>query len=233
MLEIRDLSCVYGQMRAVEQISLKVEAGQVVALLGPNGAGKSSTIQCLAGHVEQASGSIEFKGKDISHVPPSGRVTLGMAVAPEGRRLFSDLTVQENLIMGGYCRPKARETENMQRVLDLFPRLRERLHSPARLLSGGEQQMATIGRALMSEPSLIMIDELSLGLMPKIVDACYEAIARLRKDGIAILVVEQNTALALDVADFVYVLQSGKMVWRGAPDTHNKDEIFKAYIGAR
>lgn len=232
MLEIQDLSCVYGQMRAIENVSMKVEAGQVVALLGPNGAGKSSTIQCLAGHVEQRGGSIRFKGEEISNLPPTKRVALGIAVAPEGRRLFPDLTVRENLIVGGYCRPKVRQADNMDRVLELFPRLRERLNSQARFLSGGEQQMATIGRALMSEPSLIMIDELSLGLMPKMVDACYEAIAQLRDKGLAILIVEQNTARALEVSDMVYVLQSGNLVWHGAPESGDMEAVNKAYLGA-
>lgn len=231
MLEIQNLSCTYGEMRAVQAVSLEVQAGQVVALLGPNGAGKSSTIQCVAGHVEQRFGSIRFKGEDISHLPPTMRVALGVAVAPEGRRLFPDLTVLENLVIGGYCRPKSREAGNMQRVLDLFPRLKERLYSPAKLLSGGEQQMTSIGRAMMSEPSLMMIDELSLGLMPKMVDVCYEAIDQLRNQGFSILIVEQNTTRALDVSDYVYVLQSGNIVWQGVPELEKRHAIFNAYLG--
>lgn len=231
MLEVQNMSCAYGQMRAVQDISLSVNAGQVVALLGPNGAGKSSTIQCLAGHVEQTSGRITFGGEDISRMPPAKRVALGIAVAPEGRRLFPDLTVKENLVIGGYCRPKGREAQNMAKVLELFPRLAERMHSKARVLSGGEQQMATIGRALMSEPSLLMIDELSLGLMPKMIDACYEAVARLRASGIAILIVEQDTSRALQMSDMAYVLRSGRVVWNG----QSKDaagEVAKAYLGS-
>lgn len=231
MLELRNLTCAYGKMRAVEDVSIKVEAGKVVALLGPNGAGKTSLIQCIAGHVDRVEGSIRFQDNDISQMPPDRRVRRGIAVAPEGRRLFPDLTVRENLAIGGYCRPRSREAANMERVLDLFPRLRERLHAQTRLLSGGEQQMAAIGRALMSEPSMIMIDEVSLGLMPKMVDVCYEAIAQLRRNGLAILIVEQNTDRALATADYAYVLQSGNLVWEGVPQDGDKDALLAAYVG--
>lgn len=231
MLEVRDLSCGYGQIRAVENISFDVNAGSVLALVGPNGAGKSSTIQCLAGHVDQLSGVIRFQGEDISRLSPMKRVASGIAIVPEGRRLFSDMTVRENLIIGGYCRPRSREAQNLEKILHLFPRLSERLHSKARVLSGGEQQMASIGRALMSEPSLLMIDELSLGLMPKMVDVCYDALAELRSSGLALLIVEQNTARALDASNYVCVFQSGVIVWQG-DSRSEQSNIVASYLGS-
>ena len=173
MLRIENLTARYGKIEAVSGISLDVGEAQIVALVGANGAGKSSTIQSIAGHVQQTEGRIWFLGEDITALSPQQRVRKGIAVAPEGRRLFRDLTVRENLLMGGFCRPREREATNLQRVLDLFPRLTERFHSRAEDLSGGEQQMVTIGRAMMSEPRLLLIDELSLGLMPKNVDLCY------------------------------------------------------------
>src|SRR4051812_28440046 len=233
MLQLRDLACRYGQIEAVSGLTLTVGAGEVVALIGPNGAGKSSTLQCIAGHVERAAGTILFGELDIGALPPQMRVTRGIAVAPEGRRLFGDLTVRENLVVGGYSRPKAREAANLAMVLDLFPRLQERLQAKAATLSGGEQQMATIGRALMAEPKLLMIDELSLGLMPRNVDACYAAIERLKSDGLSILLVEQDTARALAVADRVYVLQAGALAWTGSAAEARADPgLIDAFLGS-
>jgi len=233
MLRIENLTCRYGKIEAVSGISLEVGEAQIVALVGANGAGKSSTIQSIAGHVQQTAGRIWLSGEDITALSPQQRVRKGIAVAPEGRRLFRDLTVRENLMMGGFCRPRERETMNLQRVLDLFPRLAERFHSRAENLSGGEQQMVTIGRAMMSEPRLLLIDELSLGLMPKNVDLCYAAIERLRQQGLSILVVEQNTTKALQVADQAYVLNSGRLIWGGkAVDARNDPSVVQAYIGS-
>ncbi len=232
MLRIENLSCRYGKIEAVNGLDLDVGDAQIVALLGANGAGKSSTLQCIAGHVQRAEGSIRFLGEDISALSPPQRVRRGIAIAPEGRRLFRDLTVRENLVMGGFCRPRLREKENLDRVLDLFPRLAERIQSRAEHLSGGEQQMVTIGRAMMSEPKLLLIDELSLGLMPKNVDLCYDAIRRLREQGLSILLVEQNTSKALAVADTACVLNSGRPIWRGAAQAARNDpSIVQAYIG--
>ncbi|MBN8992143.1 MAG: ABC transporter ATP-binding protein [Rhizobiales bacterium] len=233
MLHVENLVCRYGKIEAVSGISLDVGEGQIVALVGANGAGKSSTIQSIAGHVLGAEGRITLAGEDITALPPRERVRKGVAIAPEGRRLFRDLTVHENLSMGGFCRPREREAANLKRVLDLFPRLAERIHSRAENLSGGEQQMVTIGRAMMSEPRLLLIDELSLGLMPKNVDLCYEAILRLKREGLSILVVEQNTTKALQVADHAYVLSSGRLIWKGtAAEARDDPSVIQAYIGS-
>lgn len=233
MLEVRNLTCGYGAMTVVRDLSLKVANGEVVALLGANGAGKSSTLQCIAGHVAARGGSVVFDGRDISRMSPGQRVALGIAIAPEGRRLFTDLTVKENLSVGGYSRSKSREAANMESVLDLFPRLKERLRSKARLLSGGEQQMVAIGRALMAEPKFLMIDEVSLGLMPKNVSICYEAIDKLKQRGFSILLVEQNVKRALETADQAYVMESGAVVWSGSAEAALSDAtLAELYFGA-
>ena len=232
MLRVEELCCGYGKIEAVSDFSMEVTKDQIVALVGANGAGKSSTIQCIAGHVASSSGRILWDGEDISGLSPQQRVKRGIAVAPEGRRLFRDLTVRENLVIGGYCRPRTRESQNFERVMDIFPRLSERINSRAEHLSGGEQQMVTIGRAMMAEPRLLMIDEVSLGLMPKNVDICYEAISRLRSEGISVLLVEQNTVKALETADSVYVLESGRQVWQGSAEAARNDRsIVEAYLG--
>ncbi len=232
MLRLEDLSCGYGKIEAVSRLSLDVGKESIVALIGANGAGKSSTIQCIAGHVQRTEGRILLDGEDISALPPQQRVRRGIAVAPEGRRLFRDLSVRENLLMGGFCRPREREKRNLARVMDIFPRLAERINSRAEHLSGGEQQMVTIGRAMMSEPRILMIDEVSLGLMPKNVDICYDAILRLRSEGLSILLVEQNTVKALNTADTVFVLESGRLVWEGAAAAAKTDaSIVDAYMG--
>lgn len=215
MLEIERLSCGYGAAVVVHELSIAVQPGEVVALIGPNGAGKTSTLQCIAGHVKAKAGRVRFGGKDITALPPQSRVREGIALSPEGRKLFGDMTVRENLIVGGYSRPGDRTATNTRRVLDLFPRLEERFESLGRTLSGGEQQMVAIGRALMAEPQLLIIDELSLGLMPKNVDICYAALRKLKQDGMAVLLVEQNLAKALEFSDRVYVLDSGSLAWAG------------------
>jgi branched-chain amino acid transport system ATP-binding protein len=233
MLEVTNLSCGYGQVVAVKALTFAVPRGGVVALLGPNGAGKSSTLQCIAGHVRMRSGSIVFEGEDIGRLAPEERVRRGIAVAPEGRRLFPDLSVRENLTVGGYSRPRAREAANLERVLALFPRLAERLHSKARMLSGGEQQMATIGRALMAEPRCLLIDEVSLGLMPKNINICYAAIEELKREGHSILLVEQNAKRALETADRAYVMESGLLVWQGAAEEARSDpKLADLYLGS-
>lgn len=216
MLAIEGLTCGYGAATVVHGLDLAVAPGEVVALIGPNGAGKTSTLQCIAGHVRQQSGRIHLFGKDIALLPPQRRVREGIAIAPEGRRLFGELTVRENLIVGGFSRPKDEAAADLDRVLDLFPRLEERLLSLARTLSGGEQQMVAIGRALMARPRLLLIDELSLGLMPKNVDICYQALDRLRGGGLGVLLVEQNLARALAFADRAVFLDSGRLVWAGS-----------------
>jgi len=187
---------------------------------------------CIAGHVALHGGSILFEGQDIGKLPPHERVRRGIAISPEGRRLFKDLSVEDNLRVGGLVQPASRFANDRDHVLALFPRLAERLTSLAGNLSGGEQQMLAIGRALMTRPKLIMIDELSLGLMPKVIDLCYSALKQLQADGMTILLVEQNTERVLSVAQEVCVLESGRTVWQGkADDARNDPELTAAYLG--
>ena len=210
-------------MRVVHGLDFEVEKGRVLALLGANGAGKTSTIMSLAGHVAVQEGRVVYQDQDITHASPMKRIKAGLAVVPEGRRLFPNLSVRENLIVGGYSRPKPQTSTNMQKVISLFPRLGERLNQTAGSLSGGEQQMLSLGRALMSEPQLIMIDELSLGLMPKMIDICYDALSELKKSDQTIILVEQSTERALEVADQVIVLESGRNVWQGDAEQARSD----------
>ncbi|MGB6055236.1 MAG: ABC transporter ATP-binding protein [Burkholderiaceae bacterium] len=232
MLELKHLSCGYGAFQAVGDLSLTLRPGTITGLLGANGAGKSSTLMCLAGHVALQGGQILFEGQDIGRLPPNERVRRGIAISPEGRRLFKDLSVEDNLRVGGLVRPAADFARDRDHVLSLFPRLGERLTSLAGNLSGGEQQMLAIGRALMTRPKLIMIDELSLGLMPKVIDLCYRALQKLREEGMTILLVEQNTDRVLAVADDVCVLESGRTVWQGSADAARNDPaLAAAYLG--
>ena len=232
MLNIENLSCGYGAAVVLHDLNLHVDAAEVVALIGPNGAGKTSTLQCIAGHVPARSGSVRFGGMDLAPLPAHKRVLEGIALSPEGRKLFGDMTVRENLVVGGYSRPRQATARNMQRVLDLFPRLAERFDSLGRTLSGGEQQMVAIGRALMAEPKLLLIDELSLGLMHKNVDICYQALRRLREDGIAVLLVEQNLSKALEFSDRAYVLESGRLVWSGTSEAaRSRRDLVEAILG--
>jgi len=232
-LELQNFSCGYGEMVAVSGLSLAIEPGQILALLGPNGAGKTSTILAIMGHVQIKAGTLSVDGRDVTRLPALARAELGLALVPEGRRLFSDLTVAENLTVGGYSRSRADEERNLERVFDLFPRLFERRTQLAASLSGGEQQMLAIGRALMSMPRLLLVDELSLGLMPKMVDLCLDALKRLNKEGLAILLVEQNTSRALDVAVQVCVLASGRSVFSGPAEAARRDvDLLHSYTGA-
>ncbi|MGO1117788.1 ABC transporter ATP-binding protein [Rhodovibrionaceae bacterium A322] len=232
ILRLMDLTVGYGAFSATHDLSIDVEEGTVFALVGANGAGKSSTLMSVAGHVDVQGGCIEFDGQDITNLPVKERVKAGIAVAPEGRRLFGDLTVEENLTLGGYSRSKAEGESQKAKVLELFPRLQERIDQLAGTLSGGEQQMLAIGRAMMAHPKLLMIDEVSLGLMPKAVDVCYAAISRLREQGITVLLVEQSTKRALEVADQVCVLESGRIVWQGsAEEARNDPAMIEAYMG--
>ena len=232
MLRLESLSCGYGDMTAVQELTLDIPDGKITALLGANGAGKSSTIMCIAGHVTVMSGKIIYSEKEITRATPMARVKDGIAVVPEGRRLFPSLTVKENLIVGGYSQPRENSREGIDRVLALFPRLDDRLKQLAGSLSGGEQQMLSIGRAMMSNPKLLLIDELSLGLMPKIIDLCYEAITELKNNGLTILIVEQSTQRALEVADRVCVLESGKEVWQGtAAKARDNAGLIDALLG--
>jgi len=232
VLELNNVTCGYGTFKAVHNLSLTLQPGTITALVGANGAGKSSTLMCIAGHVELHDGSITFESRDIGALPPPDRVRLGLAISPEGRRLFKDLSVEDNLRVGGLIRPKTDYPGDRDQVLALFPRLKERLGSLAGNLSGGEQQMLAMGRALMARPKLLMIDELSLGLMPKIIDLCYQALEKLREGGMTVLLVEQNTDRALSVADQICVLESGRTVWRGSAEDAARDpDLASAYLG--
>ncbi len=232
MLKLEDFACGYGQVKAVEGLKIEIARGEAFALLGPNGAGKTSTIMAIMGHVAVHRGRILLEGKDITHLSPVRRVRHGMALVPEGRRLFVDLSVEENLTVGGYAFSKEQDQGQREQVYALFPRLAERRKQVAGSLSGGEQQMLAIGRALMANPRLLLVDELSLGLMPKMVDLCFDALASLRTRGIAILLVEQNSNRALDFVENVCVIASGSPVYNGsAAGIRNDESIFEKYLG--
>jgi branched-chain amino acid transport system ATP-binding protein len=232
LLDVENFSCGYGEMVAVRDLSFTIEPGQILALLGPNGAGKTSTMLAIMGHVQIKAGSLQVGGTDITRLPALRRAGLGLALVPEGRRLFSDLSVAENLVVGGYSHSRADKKRHLARVFELFPRLSERRHQLAATLSGGEQQMLAIGRALMSAPRLLLVDELSLGLMPKMIDLCIDALKKLNQEGLAILLVEQNTSRALDLADNVCVLASGRSVFQGTAETARRDvDLLHSYFG--
>ncbi|MDM8516610.1 ABC transporter ATP-binding protein [Desulfobacterales bacterium HSG16] len=232
MLRLENLDCGYGKIRAVHSLDMYVKQGEISAILGANGAGKTSVIMCIAGHVKVCKGQVIYKEKDITTISPVQRVKKGIAIVPEGRRLFSGLTVKENLIAGGYVRPEEKTDINMGKVFSLFPRLQERLSQYAGSLSGGEQQMLAIGRALMAEPELLLVDELSLGLMPKMIDICYDALNALKNEGLTIVLVEQSTHRALEVANHAYVLESGNVVWKGpAENARDNTEMIDAFLG--
>jgi branched-chain amino acid transport system ATP-binding protein len=233
MLKVENLNCGYGSVEAVHDVSFDVPAGSVFALLGPNGAGKTSTIMAIMGHTTIQGGRILLDGEDITHAPPVERVALGIALVPEGRQLFSDLTVEENLTVGGYRRAVAADRRNRQRVYGLFPRLSDRRKQISGSLSGGEQQMLAIGRAMMAEPRLLLIDELSLGLMPTMVDLCFGALGALKSEGVTFLLVEQNTSRALDFTDNVCVMTSGSLVFSGpSVDAKNNEQLFDVFVNA-
>ena len=234
-LSLQDIRVSYGPMAALHGLSMDVGEAEIVALIGSNGAGKTTTLRAIMGLTPPDSGAISFDNRDISGMRPPAVVGLGIALSPEGRRVFPQMTVEENLQLGAYLKPdKAQAKASMERVYGYFPRLLERRTQMAGSMSGGEQQMLAIGRALMAEPRLLMIDEVSLGLMPAMVDVCYGAIAALKADGMTILLVEQSTQRAFDVADDVCVLESGRTVWRGtAADARNDPGLIDAYLGLK
>ena len=233
MLEIKDLFVSYGMMEVLHGISLKVEDRELVSVIGPNGAGKSTLIKTVMGLVKPTSGQILYNGQDITHLPAHKRAGLGIGYVPEGRRVFAKLTVEENLRMGAYeLKDKKKIAENMARVYEIFPRLGERKNQLASTMSGGEQQMLAISRALMLSPRMLLIDEVSMGLMPIMVNTCFDVIKKLNDQGITILVVEQNANKALKVADRGYVLETGKVVTTGSgTELLSSPEIKKAYLG--
>ena len=234
MLRVSQLSCGYGNVIAVNKLSFTVRPGEIFGLIGANGAGKSATILALAGLIDVIGGQVELEGQDITHLPTHQRVNAGIALVPEGRRVFADLTVIENLIVGATRMDKPRLDAGCERVFATFPRLAERRDQLAGLLSGGEQQMLAIARALMAEPSVLLIDELSLGLMPIVVDECYRVLEALRKEQLAIVLVEQSTERVQQVASQVSVLETGRVVWQGTGEQAARDSsIVEAYLGLK
>lgn len=232
MLEVKNLTAGYGDVIAVRDVSFSVGQGEILALVGANGAGKSSTLMTLCGLVTQKSGSIFMDGEDITALPTEARISRGLAIVPEGRRIFSDLNVHENLMVGGHIMDVKDMATSISQIYEYFPRLGERKTQLAGSLSGGEQQMLAIGRALISHPKLLIIDELSLGLMPKIVDECYGVLEKLKSDNISVLLVEQNIERAFSVANDVVVLEAGNMVWSGsAKDARNDKTLTKNLMG--
>ena len=215
MLEVEGLVCGYGDIVAVDGLSFTVGAGEIFGLVGANGAGKSATIMALAGLLRVREGRVRLSGRDITAMPAHARINHGIGLVPEGRRVFADLTVDENLTVGGSRLDRGAMEGSRGRVFHTFPRLAERRRQLAGSLSGGEQQMLAIGRAMMAEPSLLLIDELSLGLMPIAVDECYRALADLQRDGLAILLVEQSTERVLHTANRIAILESGRLAWTG------------------
>lgn len=233
MLKAEGMSVSYGPIRAVRDVSLEVGEGEIVTLLGPNGAGKSSLISAIIGLVPKTAGRLTFRGEDVTAVGTEALVRRGMTVTPEGRRVFADLTVAENLRLGAATRSdRDGIAEDTEKYLEMFPILRKRYASAAKYLSGGEQQMLAISRSLMSRPKLLMLDEPSLGLAPRIVDQIFEFLAKLREWGVTMLVVEQNAGEMLEFADRAYVLASGSMQFAGTAEAlRHSDGVMEMYLG--
>ena len=232
MLKVENINVYYGAIHAIKDISFEVNEGEVVTLIGANGAGKSTILKTVSGLLRSKTGSISFEGGDISHLAPHKVVNLGLAHVPEGRRVFTRMSVEENLEMGGYTRPNNEIDDSIAAVYEQFPRLKERRKQVAGTLSGGEQQMLAMGRALMSKPKLLMLDEPSMGLAPILVEQIFEIVQSLHKAGTTILLVEQNAQMALSVADRGYVLETGKIVTTGTGEALLQDEsVKKAYLG--
>ena len=233
MLEVKDLHVHYGVIEAIKGISFEVEQGEVIALIGANGAGKTTTLHTVTGLIKPTSGSIIFGGKDITKTPGYKIVPMGMAHVPEGRRVFAQLSVYDNLMMGAYTRKDKNEIkENLHMVYERFPRLEERKTQMAGTLSGGEQQMLAMGRALMSQPSIILMDEPSMGLSPIFVNEIFDIIKRVSQSGTTVLLVEQNAKKALAIADRAYVLETGTISLEGdAGELMHNDAVKKAYLG--
>jgi branched-chain amino acid transport system ATP-binding protein len=233
MLELRDLSVFYGNIRALDGISMQVQDGELVTLIGSNGAGKSTTLKTISGLLRPKNGTLRYNGHALESLPPHRIVALGISQAPEGRRIFKGLTVAENLRMGAVQRRDSeRIRADTERVYSLFPILNERSRQISGTLSGGEQQMLAIARALMSRPKLLLLDEPSLGLAPLVVQAIFVTITRLKEEGTTILLVEQNARLALDVADRAYVMESGRIILEGpAAELEHNPQVEDTYLG--
>ena len=232
LLTVSDIRTYYGTIEALKGVSLEVEEGEIVTLIGSNGAGKSTTLRSISGLTPATAGTITFAGEEITRVPANDIVGVGIALAPEGRHVFSRMTVRENLELGAYMRRHDSIGEDFERVFDLFPRLKEREKQKAGTMSGGEQQMLAIGRALMARPKLLMLDEPSMGIAPILVQRIYETIGEINRSGVAILLVEQNANYALEAARRGYVLETGRIVLSGESASLREDpEVQRAYLG--
>lgn len=232
LLSVKEINVYYGAIHAVKGVSLEVEEGEIVTLIGANGAGKSTVLNTISGLLRAKSGAVEFMGEPIGSVAPNKIVQRGLVQCPEGRRIFQQMTVEENLEMGAYTKSAKDTPEQMERVFELFPRLKERSKQIGGTLSGGEQQMLAMGRAMMSQPKLLMLDEPSMGLAPILVEQIFEIIESLHKAGTTILLVEQNAQMALQIASRAYVLESGRIAVSGTgKDLIESDSIKKAYLG--
>ena len=232
MLKVKDLQVYYGSIHAIKGVSFDVKEGEIVTLIGANGAGKSTTLNTVGGLLKPRSGKITFEGKDLHGMAANKVVSEGMALCPEGRRVFQHMTVLENLEMGAYTRSNAEAEETLEHVYELFPRLKERYRQVAGTLSGGEQQMLAMGRALMSRPKLMMLDEPSMGLAPILVQQIFDIIVDMNKQGTTILLVEQNAQMALSIANRAYVLETGRITMSGdAKELAASEEVKKAYLG--
>ena len=232
MLKVEDINVYYGSIHAVRGVSFEVNEGEIVTLIGANGAGKSTSLNTVSGLLPARSGKIEFLGRDLHGISPHKIVGLGLTQVPEGRRVFSQMTVEENLDMGAYTRPTGEVKDSMADVYDRFPRLKERRRQLAGTLSGGEQQMLAMGRALMSRPKLLMLDEPSMGLAPILVDQIFEIIKELPASGVTVLLVEQNARMALSIADRAYGLETGKIALSGTgAELMASDKVREAYLG--
>ena len=233
LLDVEAIDVYYGDLQALRSVSLTVEKGQVVAVLGPNGAGKSTLLRTISGIVRYRSGHVALEGRPLDGIPPHKVADIGIAHVPEGRRIFADLTLRENLLLGSY-RSEARKArqESLATVFSLFPRLKERQNQLGGTLSGGEQQMLAVGRALMQKPALLMLDEPSLGLAPTIITELYGKLAEIKAMGVSVLLVEQQAAQALRLADHCYVLATGSVVASGPPsEVAGEDAVREAYLG--
>jgi branched-chain amino acid transport system ATP-binding protein len=232
LLELEKVDAYYGHIQALRNVSLTLDKGEIVTLLGSNGAGKTTTLRTISGTIKPRSGRVTLDGKDLTRVPANRVVTLGVAHSPEGRRIFARMTVKENLEMGAYARGRVDLSEDFERVYGLFPRLKERTTQVAGTLSGGEQQMLAIGRALMARPSVLLLDEPSMGLAPVLVELVFDTIKDINKLGMSILLVEQNALMALTIAHRGYVLQTGSIVLSDTAEGLAKNEMVrKAYLG--
>ena len=232
LLEVKDIQVYYGAIHAIKGVSFEVNEGEIVTLIGANGAGKTTTLDTIAGLLRSRGGDIVFQGESIAHKAPHLIVKDGLALVPEGRRVFAQMTVEENLEMGAFTRANSTVEPGLEKVYELFPRLKERRRQVAGTLSGGEQQMLAVARALMSRPKVIMMDEPSLGLAPLVVKGIFDIIKEINKRGVTVLLIEQNANMALKTADFAYVLETGRITMSGTgAELLTNEEVKKAYLG--